>query len=317
MKTLVTGGAGCIGSDLVKALLDRGHEVVVLDNFSSGKEEHIAAFRDHPRCSVIEGDLLNLDLVSSALDNVEMVYHLAANPHIKFAPGVATDRDLRNNVLATHQLLEAMRLKKVSRIAFTSSSAVYGIPARLPVKEDDFFPRPVSLYGATKLACEALLSAFSNLFGMQCWVFRLANIVGPKIRKIGRTVISDFVYKLRKDCTRLVILGDGCQSKSYLTTEECVQAILFVVERAQDEFTVLNVGGRGTVTVTRIAEMVAGMMGLKNVKFIYTGGERGWPGDVPRCELDVTALERLGWKARWDSEESVTRAIREMLEQTT
>ena len=162
-------------------------------------------------------------------------------------------------------------------------------------------------------SCEALISAFSNLFGMRCWVFRLANIVGPKIRKHGRTVIADFIYKLRENPRRLLILGDGRQAKSYLSGSECVEAMLFVVEHPQERLTVLNIGCRDNLTVTRIAEMVVAAMGLEGVQFDYTGTEGGWPGDVPRVALDVTALERLGWKARLNSEQSVAEAIRETL----
>jgi UDP-glucose 4-epimerase len=315
MRILVTGGAGCIGSDLAGALLARGDEVVIFDNFSSGKREHVEPLRSRRGCRIVEADLLDPAALGAALDEVEMVYHLAANPDVKFNPGDPTGKDLQQNVIATYNVLEAMRLRGVTNLAFTSTSAVYGIPEKLPIGENDFFPKPISLYGATKLSCEALISAFSHLFGMRCWIFRLANIVSGKVRRNGRTVISDFICKLREDPKRLVILGDGRQTKSYLASEECVEAMLFAVKRAMGPLTVLNVGCDDGVSVTRIAEMVVEAMGLRDVEFAYTGTDGGWPGDVPRFLPDVSAINRLGWKARYNSEQSVARAIRATLKQ--
>jgi len=315
MQVLVTGGAGCIGSELAEALLDRGDEVVIFDNFSSGRLEHVEPLRAQPDCRVIEADLLDRAALEVAMDGVEMVCHLAANPDVRFTPGDPTDRDLQQNVLATYNVLETMRERGVAKLLFSSTSAVYGISEKLPIGENDFFPRPISLYGATKLACEGMITAFSHLFGMQCWILRFANIVGPKVRKSGRTVISDFIHKLRENPERLVILGDGRQSKSYLSSRECVEAMLFAVEHARGPLTVLNLGCDDWISVTRIAEMVVEAMGLKDVEFVYTGAEAGWPGDVPRFLLDVSAINRLGWKAHLNSEESVAEAIRGMLGQ--
>ena len=207
-KVLVTGGAGCIGSDLAEVLSQRGHEVVVLDNLSSGKLEHIEALLDAPNFHFIEGDLLDIQVLNSAMRGVETVYHLAANPDVKFVEGEPTDKDLRQNTLATYNVLEAMRRQDIQKLVFSSTSAVYGISDRIPIPEDQN-PTPISLYGATKLSCEAMISAFQHLFGLQCWVFRFANIVGPKVRKKGQTVISDFIQRLQQDPSHLRILGDG------------------------------------------------------------------------------------------------------------
>src|SRR5262245_41720443 len=214
MKALVTGGAGCIGSDLAAALLARGEEVTVFDNLSSGKIEHIAPLRDHPRFRFVEGDLLDASGLEG-LGSQEIVYHLAANPDVKFIPGDPTDKDLQQNTLATYNVLEWMRRHDIKKLAFASTSAVYGISKQQPIPEEAPL-RPISLYGATKMGCEALISAFQNLFGFQCWIFRFSNIVGEKVRSRGRTVISDFIYKLRENPRRLEILGDGRQAKSYL-----------------------------------------------------------------------------------------------------
>src|SRR5262245_55383226 len=179
MKALITGGAGCIGSDLAAALLARGEEVTVFDNLSSGKVEHVAPLVDSPGFRFVEGDLLDSDHLEAVIQNQEIVYHLAANPDVKFVPGDATDKDLRQNTLATYNVLEGMRIHGVKRLAFASTSAIYGISDKQPIPED-LSPRPISLYGATKLGCESLISAFQHLFDMQCWIFRFANIVGEK-----------------------------------------------------------------------------------------------------------------------------------------
>jgi UDP-glucose 4-epimerase len=307
-RILVSGGAGCIGSDLCGALIDRGHDVVALDDLSSGRREHVAALEGRPNFRLVVGDVLDPAALDEVVRGADMVYHLAANPDVKFAAD-APDRDLRQNVVATHALLEAVRRHGVRRLAFASSSAVYGISPRQPIPEDQP-PRPISLYGATKLACEALIGAHQNLFGLQAWVFRFANIVGGKSRAKGRTVVSDFIAKLRSDPRRLEILGDGRQAKSYLAVDECVAAMLFIVERARDPFNLFNLGCDDWLSVRRIAELVAEAMGLRDVEFTFTGTEGGWAGDVPRFRLDVAALNRLGWRARRTSEQAVAESIR-------
>jgi len=311
MKALITGGAGCIGSDLAAALLARGDEVTVFDNFSSGKIEHIAALRDDPRFRLVEGDLLDFARLGS-VETHDIVYHLAANPDVRFVPGDPTDKDLQQNTLATYNLLEWMRVRNVNKLAFASTSAIYGISEQQPIPEDAP-PRPISLYGATKMGCESLISAFQNLFGWQCWIYRFANIVGEKVRKKGRTVISDFIYKLQENPRRLEILGNGKQAKSYLLSSECVDAMLYIVEHASAGMNTYNLGCEDSLSVDRIAEMVAEAMGFHGVEFSYTGGEGGWPGDVPRFRLDVSALRRLGWQARHNSEQAVAQAIQAIL----
>lgn len=309
MRVAVTGGAGCIGSDLAAALLARGERVTAIDNLSSGKYEHIAGLLDQPGFEFVEADLLDPATLDGVLaSGVDMVYHLAANPDVKFVPGEATDKDLRQNTLCTYQVLEAMRRHGVKRLAFSSTSAIYGICAKQPIAEDQA-PHPISLYGATKLSCEAMIGAFQHLFDMDCWIFRFANVVGPKVRKRGRTVIGDFIDHLRHDPTRLRILGDGRQAKSYLLAEECVEAMLFAVEHTPAGMHTYNLGCDDSLSVNRIAAMVTSAMGLSGVAYEYTGGEGGWLGDVPRFRLDVSAINRLGWRARYNSEEAVALAI--------
>lgn len=313
MRTLVTGGAGCIGSDLAAAMLGRGDEVIVIDNLSSGKVEHIEPLQANSRFRFLEGDLEDATFVAAAMEGVEMVWHLAANPDVKFVDGEATDKDLRQNTICTYHVLEGMRKHGVPKLAFSSTSAVYGVSPMQPIPESGFFPQPISLYGATKLACEGMISAFSNLFGMRCWIFRFANIVGPKVRKKGRTVIGDFIVRLQQNPRSLTILGDGQQAKSYLLSEECVAAMLFAIEHADARINVFNLGCDDWLQVTSIADLVVKAMDLDGVEYKFTGGEGGWPGDVPRFRLDVSAVNQLGWRAKLNSKQAVERAIQSTL----
>jgi len=315
MKNLITGVAGCIGSDLAEALVAKGQHVVGIDNLSSGRMEHLAGLLRSEAFQFIEGDLENFDTVNDVMKGVDFVWHLAANPDVKFTEGDPTDKDLRQNTLCTYNVLEAMRRLDVKKLAFSSTSAVYGIRDGRPISEDAPFPKPISLYGATKLSCEALISSFQHLFGLQYWIFRFANIVGPKTRTRGRTVIADFILKLRQDPRRLLILGDGKQAKSYLSSEECVEAMLFAVEHATAPFQVYNLGCDDSLQVTAIADLVVEEMGLSGVHYEFTGGEGGWPGDVPRFLLDVSAINRLGWHARRNSREAVANAVKSTLSQ--
>jgi len=314
-RVLVTGGAGCIGSDLAAALLEQGRQVTVFDNLSSGRPEHIEGLLDRPGFRFVRGDLLDGAALDSAMEAADTVFHLAANPDVKFTHGDPTDKDLQQNTICTYRLLESMRLHGVKRLAFSSTSAVYGVSARQPIPEDAP-TRPISLYGATKLSCEAMIGAFQNLFEMDCWIFRFANIVGSKVRRTGRTVIGDFIARLSEDPARLKILGNGRQAKSYLLAAECVEAILFAMDRSPRGLQTFNLGCGDNVSVERIARMTVEAMGLE-ARFEYTGGEGGWPGDVPRFTLDVSAINRLGWRARHTSEQAVALAIEATLTQSS
>jgi UDP-glucose 4-epimerase len=256
-----------------------------------------------------------LDTVQQAVNGVDMVFHLAANPDVKFTLGDPTDKDLKQNTLATYHVLECLRRQGVRRLVFSSTSAVYGVSEVQPIPENSS-TRPISLYGATKLSCEAMICAFQNLFGMDCWIFRFANIVGSKVRKSCRTVIGDFIDKLRCEPARLEILGNGRQAKSYLLSEECVDAMLFAVDHAPHGLHIFNLGCSDNLSVRRIADMVVDAMGLESVRYEFTGGEGGWPGDVPRFLLDVAAINRLGWRARHNSAEAIALAIRSTLAET-
>lgn len=299
MHVLVTGGAGFIGSHIVERLITDGYDVRVVDNLSSGKRENI-----HPKAEFIKADLIK-DEIFSYLENVDMVFHIAANPDVRI--GVDNpDLHYEQNIVATYRLLEAMRRKEVEAIVFTSTSTVYG-EATTPTPEEHP-TTPISLYGASKLACEALISAYCHTFGMKSWIYRLANVIGERS---GHGVIFDFIAKLKKNPETLEILGDGNQNKSYIYVEDCVDAMM-VGLKAGEKVNIFNIGSEDQVTVKRIAEIVSEEMGLRP-EFRCTGGDRGWVGDVPVMLLSVEKLKAMGWEPKYSSEEAVIKTVREVL----
>jgi len=298
-RLVVTGGAGFVGSHLVEYLLGE-NDVHVVDDFSNGRPEWIP-----DAATVTDGDLADPAVAEAAIDPAtDAVFHLAADK--------AADRDeieqFRSNNRLTEVVLDQMDEAGVDRVAFSSSSTVYGEAPR-PTPEDYAPLEPISVYGASKLGAEGLLSTYAHSHGMTAWVFRFANVVGPRLRG---AVIPDFVEKLREDPTTLTILGDGRQEKSYMHVEECIDAICHVVEHADDPVNTYNLGTRTTTSVTRVADIVAAEMGL-DPDCEYTGGKRGWTGDVPRMRLSVEKLAALGWEARQSSDEAVRQATRELV----
>jgi len=313
MKALVTGGAGCIGSDLCSRLLEEGYGVVAIDNLNSGKIEHVKNLEKNKKFRFIKGDILEMSDIKKTMKGIDIVFHLAANSDVKYKDGDPTDEDLRLNTIAIYNVLECMRINNVKKIVFTSSSVVYGEAEKMPTDED--YPlRPISLYAASKVSCEALISGFCNMFGMQSWIFRFANIVGGKTRKIGKTVLSDFIEKLSANHKELEILGDGKQCKSYLLVNDCIEGMLIAIKKSNEKINIFNLGPEDFVTVDEIGKIVIDEMGLKNVKFKYSGGDRGWKGDVPRFLLDITKIRKLGWKPRYTSKEAIRIATRSLLD---
>ncbi len=304
MVTLVTGGAGFVGSHLVDQLIETGHDVRVIDNFSSGRESFLSHHGDSVQ--IIEADLLNLDSVKNAMENVDLVFHLAANPDIRLGTEV-TDTDLKQGTVATYNVLEAMRVSGVSKIAFASSSVVYGEAKTMPTPENYGPLFPISLYGASKLASEALITSWVGTFGLQAWIFRFANIVGARGT---HGVIFDFIHKLHKDNSCLEVLGNGLQEKSYMEVVDCAQAMLHVVNHTNEPINCFNLGTRDTCSVRRIAEIVLEETGCNDAEIQYTGGDRGWAGDVPKSMLDPERLYKLGFNPNHNSEESIRHTAR-------
>ena len=300
MKALVTGGAGFIGSHLIDALLEKGYEIVCIDNFSSGKREFIE--HNLNKIEIVEGDLLNRKDVEKALNGCDIVYHLAANPDVRVGV-VNTKTHFDNNIVATYNLLEEMKEKGVNKIAFTSSSTVYGDATIIPTPEDYAPLIPISLYGASKLAAEALICSYCHTFDMEAIIYRFANVVGPRST---HGVIYDFIKKLIKNPDELEILGDGRQRKSYLYIDDCIDAMLFGVEKARERVEIFNIGSEDWIEVKEIADIVAQEMNLKP-KYRFTGGidGRGWKGDVKFMRLDISKLKNMGWKPKYGSKEAI------------
>jgi UDP-glucose 4-epimerase len=307
---LVTGGAGFIGSHLVDNLLSE-NRVTVLDNFSSGRREHISRHLKNPDFELIKADIFDTKALEKAVEGKDIVFHLAANPDVKLG-AEDTRVHLDQNVLATYNLLEAMRKAGVRRIAFTSTSTVYGEADVVPTPEDYGPLKPISLYGASKLSCEALISSYCHTFEMQSWIYRFANIVGERGT---HGVLVDFIRKLRENQRELEILGSGKQRKSYLEVKDCVDAMVHCVDRSKEETNIFNIGSSDSVDVTGIADIVADQMGLSEVKYRYTGGVdgRGWKGDVKIMQLSIERVSRLGWVPRHGSAESIKVAVDALL----
>jgi len=315
LKIVVTGAAGFIATNLLPRLLGAGHQVHGIDNYFLGKREFIARSAGNPYFHFYELDLLHREPLIELLQQTkpDLVWHLAANSDISFGTKY-TDFDLKGGTLATYNVLEAMRIAATRELIFSSSGSIYGEPAVMPTPEDYGPILPISLYAASKVASETLITAFANNYGIRSWIYRFGNIAGPFPT---HGVIHDFVLKLQRDPTRLEILGDGRQSKPYVHVEDCLDGMMFGYERAKEIVNCYNLAVTGATSVNQIAQWTIEAMGLdpKRVRLEFTGGPRGWPGDVPQVRLDTRRMETLGWRPRMSSEEAVRRAIRETVEE--
>ena len=308
VRLFVTGGAGFIGSNLTERLIAEGHAVTVYDNLSNGSRAFLPK-AEGETFRFVEADLLSLDVLTEAIQNHDAVFHLAANSDITESRR-QSDLDLRLGTIATYNVLEAMRRTGLRQLIFSSSSVVYGEPSIVPTPEDYGPLFPISLYGASKLSCEALISAFCHNYDFQAWIFRFANICG---RHGTHGVLVDFIRKLKHNSGSLQVLGDGKQAKPYLHVDDCVDGILFGWNRSKDQLNYFNLGCEGNTNVTKIARMLLDAMGLENVPLEYTGGARGWIGDVPQVRLDCKKLEQAGWRARMSSDEAVKLACEQLV----
>jgi UDP-glucose 4-epimerase len=311
MKYFVTGGAGFVGSNLCEYLLKTGNDrITVYDNFSNGRREFLQALNGGSRLEVIEGDVLNFDSLLEALSGHDFVVHLAANADIA-ASARQTDLDLKQTVLATFNVVEAMRRSGVKKLIYSSGSGVYGDVGGKATTETYGPLLPVSMYGATKLGAEGLISAFAQLFGLQAWMFRFANVVGPRQT---HGVAYDFIRKLRKDPGRLEVLGNGLQSRSYIHVDDIFRAVFLVVANETSAVSVYNVGTGDYITVKRIVEVLLEEMKLPDARIAFGDAPFGWKGDIPAVALNDDKIRAMGWRQKYGSEEAVRRSIRQMLE---
>ncbi len=309
MKAIVTGGAGFIGSHLVDRLIQDGHDVKVIDNFKTSNDDNIKHNFDNENFVLSKLDLLNLDQLIENFKGYDTVFHIAANADIRH--GLEnTRRDLEQNTIATYNVLEAMRLNAITKLVFSSSAAVYGEPDVFPTPEDHPLIQ-TSLYGATKLSCEAMMQAYCEGFGFQTWIFRFVSLVGERH---PHGVTYDFVNKLQADPTKLEIIGDGNQRKSFLYIGDCIDGMMFAFENANEKVNIFNLGVDEYIVIKDLADIVVTEMGLNEVEYEFTGGERGWVGDAPLVYLSIAKIKTLGWEPKVSIEEGVRRTVRWLLE---
>lgn len=311
MNVLVAGGAGFIGSNLVDALLMEGHQVVCIDNFFIGTRANIAHLKREPQFVFYEQDLSDLDAVCRIFEKerFDFVFHMAANSDIQ-ASAKAPEVEYRNTYTTTFCILEAMRRTGVKHLFFCSTSAVYGDAQGVKAGEAYAPLMPISYYGACKLGCEGLISAFSYMNGFHSLVFRFPNVIGPRLT---HGVIFDFIARLRENPRELTILGDGHQRKPYLHVKDLVDCIMHFKDGLPEGVTLYNTGCETQSTVTEIAAIVCREMGLQDVQFHYTGGAGGWKGDVPVFAYDLSKIHAAGWHATMTSNEAVIRTVKEVL----
>ncbi len=301
METLITGGAGFIGSHVGARLLSEGHEVTIVDDLSGGHRDRIPT-----NAEFVQADLTEQSAIDEIIDDsFDCVYHLASQTAVN---DDAPRQQFRENTLMTYGLVEAVLESKIPEIVFTSTSTVYGEAPR-PTPEDYAPLEPISTYGASKLACEGILSTAAHSHGLTVRNFRFANIVGQGLRG---AVIPDFIEKLRDDPSQLEILGDGRQEKSYMHVSDCIDAMFHAQEHATGPIETFNLGTRTTTSVTRIADIVSNQLGV-DPEYHYTGGKRGWTGDVPKMRLSIEKLAGLGWEPELSSQQAVELATEELL----
>jgi UDP-glucose 4-epimerase len=318
-KILITGGAGFIGSSLLKELvpLDHNHQVIVFDNLSSGRQENLSNWLEKSNFSFIQADMLDPSALEKAVSPCDTVFHLAANPHVQIG-GTDTKIDYEQNLVGTYNLLEAMRKSQsCKKMIFTSTSAVYGEADKIPISENYSPLKPISLYGATKLACEAMISGYCHMFDISCIIVRLANIIGPAST---HGVIYDLITKLSSNPHYLDIFGNGMQNKSYLYINDCIDTLMRLLERVEKKtFDIFNVGSDDTITVSDISEIIIQQFPVTNVqtRFIDKYDGRGWIGDVREYLLDSSKMKAIGWKPRYKSKDAVMLTVKEYLKRKT
>lgn len=305
MKILITGCAGFIGSSLVDRFLSMGHHVLGVDNFTTGQRKFIDAALMNIKFKLVEIDLLDLEALKSSFLGCDVVFHLAANADVRFG----TDhprKDLEQNTIATYNVLEAMRVNGIKKIVFSSTGSVYGEGVVLPTPEDGPFPIQTSLYGASKLAGEGLISAYCEGFGFQSWIFRFVSILGERYTH-GH--VFDFYQKLKFDSSRLPVLGNGRQRKSYLYIQDCIDAIILAMQKTTEKVNIFNLGVDGYCELNDSISWICEELGV-NPRIEYSGGDRGWIGDNPIIFLDTRKIQSLGWKPKFTIRDGVVKTVK-------
>lgn len=309
MKAFITGGAGFIGSHIVDRLIERGDNVIVYDNMSTGIEDFIKPHFGNPRFRFVKADILDAEKLKIEMKDVDVVFHLAAHADVRSG---FTDHkiDFEQNLLGTINVLEAMRENNVKKIAFASTSSVYGDATVIPTPENYPF-LPTSLYGAAKASAETYISVFCEYYDMTAFIFRFVSWVGERYT---HGLVFDFLNKLEKDPTTLHILGDGTQKKSYLYVKDGVDAIFTIIEKAKEKINIYNLGNDEVINVIDSAKEIVSEAGYEDVQFTFEGGDRGWIGDNPFVLLDTKKLQELGWKANKNTKEGLRITTRYLID---
>lgn len=303
-RICVTGCAGFIGSNMVDRLLDEGHKVVGIDNFSTGQYKFLEKALPNPNFKLIEGDLLDLPFLSQTIAGCDIVFHFAANADVRFGTD-HPQKDLEQNTIVTYNVLEAMRGNGIKKIIFSSTGSVYGEATVIPTPEDAPFPVQTSLYAASKVAGECLIQAYCEGFGFQSWIFRFVSILGERY---SHGHVFDFYKKLMLDSTKLPVLGDGQQKKSYLYVGDCINAILFSIENAKEKVNIYNLG---TNEYCQVVDSIGWITQYLKVdpELEFTGGKRGWIGDNPFIFLKTDKIQNLGWKPALSINEGIIKTL--------
>jgi UDP-glucose 4-epimerase len=304
LKAFVTGGAGFVGSHLTDRLIADGYDVVVYDNFSMGRDQFLENARRSRKLNVVRGDVLDASALSSAMRGCDLVCHIAANADVRFGPEQPR-KDLDQNTVATFNVLEAMRAHGIKRLIFPSTGSIYGEPEVFPTPEDAPFPVQTSLYGASKVACEGMISAYCEAYGMQAFIFRFVSILGERYTH-GH--VFDFVKSLRANPDHLRVLGNGRQRKSYLHVADCIDGMMVAFKRATERVNIFNLGADEYCEVTDSVRWITERMGIQP-RIEYAGGERGWVGDSPFIFLDCGRLRSLGWRPTLTIRDGVIRTV--------
>lgn len=303
-KIFISGGAGFVGSNIVDRLLKDGHEVVVYDNFSTGHMEFLETAIRHKNFKLINGDVLDIKILIDAMHGCDFVFHMAANADVRH--GIEhPDKDLKQNTIATFNVLEAMRVNGIKKIAFASTGSVYGEATVIPTPEDAPFPIQTSFYGASKLAGEGLIQAYSEGFGMQGWIFRFVSILGERY---SHGHVRDFVEQLVNHPDRLDVLGDGHQKKSYLYVGDCIEGMMVGIKKSNEKVNIFNLGTKGWCEIDESIKWICEYLNV-SPEIVYSGGKRGWVGDSPQILLDTSKINKLGWYSEHNIRGSIRKTV--------
>jgi len=308
MKAFITGGAGFIASNLADALLKRGDDVIVYDNFCTGQRMFVKHNLSNSKYKLIEADVLDKSTLIDSMKGSDIVFHFQANADVRGGES-NTLIDVEQNIIGTHNVLEGVRINGIKKIAFASSATVYGEPEQVPTPEN-IAPIQTSIYGASKFSAEALIQSYCEYFDIKSYIFRFVSFMG---HRYTHGVIFDFMKKLQANSSNLEILGDGSQRKSYLHVSDGVNAILTAIEKANEKTNIFNLGNREWINVKDLADIVIETMGLENVSYSFTGGVRGWKGDTPFVHLSIDKISELGWVPKFSVEETIRDTVRYLI----